>query len=218
MIKTRYFVKSSLTSTVKLDFKLKKQVLRLNELSLKNYASNKVSKTIKDRIQIDKAASVYKFVNTFNLSSLHKKALRFIERCFTVVSDSESFKQLDYNLISKILASSSLLITSEIEVFNVAERWLNYNIKERCKYAKDILLKVRLHLLSKDTIRQLLDGSKFFKKDNDCIKILNEYLNCKNIYFLNTSSVYQKNRYCNQNSFRILVYVLLQVQNVLVKV
>ena len=50
-------------------------------------------------------------------------------------------------------------------MFNVAEIRLNYNIKERSKYAKHILLKIRLHLLSKDTIRQLLNGSKFFKKD-----------------------------------------------------
>ena len=101
--------------------------------------------------------------------------------------------------ISKILASSELSITSEIEVFKVAERWLNYNIKERSKYAKDILLKVRLHLLSKDTVRLLLDDSTFFIKDDDCVEILNKY--CEDISFLNTSSAYQKSRCCNQNSY-----------------
>ena len=136
---------------------------------------------------------------------LCKTTLRFIERCFTVVSDNESFNQLDYNLILKIFASSSLLITSEIEVFKVAEIWLNYNIKERRKYAKNILLKVRLHLLSKDTLQQLLDDSTFFKKDHVCIKLLNKILNCQGICFLNTSSVYQKSRYCSQKSFKIVV-------------
>ena len=178
---------------------------RINKLSLKKDANSKICTPTFEILQIKNAAIVHQFANLFSLLDLCKTTLRFIERCFTIVSDNESFKQLDYDLIKKILASSNLLTTSEIEVFNVAETWLNYNIKERCKCAKDILLKVRLHLLSKDTIRQLLDGSKFFKKDNDCIKILNEYLNCKNIYFLNTSSVYQKSRYCNQNSFRILV-------------
>ena len=66
-------------------------------------------------------------------------------------------------------------------------------------------MKVRLNLLSKDTIRQLLDSSTFFKKDRDCLKILNSFLNCEHSSFLNTSSVNLKSRYCSQKSFNILV-------------
>ena len=180
-------------------------VARLNKFSLNEDASSKISTKILIKLQIKNAASVYLFVNLFSFQSIHKTTLMFIECCFTVVSDTDSFKQLDYTSISKILASSSLFITSEIEIFKVAERWLNYDIEERSKYAKDILLKVRLHLLSKDTIQQLIDNSKIFKKDYDCVKILNGILYCEDISSVNTSSVYQKSRYCIRKSFNILV-------------
>ena len=67
------------------------------------------------------------------------------------------------------------------------------------------MLKIRLHLLSKDTVRKLLDVSTFFNKDFDCVKILNEILHCEDVSFVNTSNVYQYSRYCNQKSFKILV-------------
>ena len=103
-------------------------VIRLNKLSLNEDASNIVTTTMKERIQIKNAASVYQFVNLFNVPSLQKAILRFIESCFTIISDTDNFKQLEYASISKIFASSSLFITTEVEVFKVAERWLNYNI------------------------------------------------------------------------------------------
>ena len=177
---------------------------RINKLSLKKDANSKICTPTFEILQIKNAAIVHQFANLFSLLDLCKTTLRFIECCFTVVSNNESFNQLDYNLISKIFASSSLLITSEIEVFKVAEIWLNYNIKERRKYAKNILLKVRLHLLSKDTLQQLLDDSTFFKKDRVCLKLLNKILNCQGICFLNTSSVYQKSRFVIKNLLKYL--------------
>ena len=167
--------------------------------------SNKVSVIIKEKTEIKNAACVYQFVNIFNLPSLHKATLSYIERCFTIESDTDNFYQLDYTLISKILASSSLFITSEIEVFNVAQRWLNYDIQDRRKYTNYLLLKVRLNLLSKDTIRKLLNDSKFSNKDNLCIEFLREVLDCRESKLKKYSSIYHRSRYCTQKSFRLLV-------------
>ena len=112
---------------------------------------------------------------------------------------------LEYNLISKILASSELLITSEIEVFKVANSWLNHNNKERSKYAKGLLLKVRLPLLSTETIRHLLLDSKCFEKNDSCVKFLNKILKCKVNDFYKCSSNYHTSRYCNQKYFKLLI-------------
>ena len=180
-------------------------VSRLNKLSLNEDTRSKTETTILKNLHIKSAAFVYQFVNLFNLPSLHKTTLRFIERCFTIVCDTVSFLELNYSSISKILASSSLLITSEVEVFNIAERWLNHNIKERSKYAKDILIKARLHLLSNDTIQKLLHESTFLKNDNGCAKIIKEMLNCREKNLIEISSIYQTRRYCNDKSFKLIV-------------
>ena len=152
---------------------------KFKKLSLNENKVSTVCKLLKEKLQIKNAALVYQFVNLFNLSPLKSSTLSYIKRCFTIVSDNESFLELELYLISKILTSSGLLITSEIEVFKVVDRWLNYNIEERSKYAEDLLLKVRLHLLSTETLRYLLIDSELFEKDDGCVKILNKVLECK---------------------------------------
>ena len=92
--------------------------------------------TIKEKLQVKNAASVYQFSTIFHLPSLQKATLSYIERCFTIVSDTESFVHLNFTSLSKVLTRSGLLITSEIEVFKAADKWLDHNIKERSKYAK----------------------------------------------------------------------------------
>ena len=94
-------------------------------------------------------------MNLFNSSSLQNSTNSYIKRCFTFLNNNEQFLELEYNFFSKILASSGLLITSEIEVFYAADKWLNHNIEERSKYAENLLLKVRLQLPSIETIRHL---------------------------------------------------------------
>ena len=178
---------------------------RLNKISLNKNAVSLICKILKEKLQIKNAALAYQFVNLFNLSSIKNSTLSYIQRLFTIVSDEKSFLELEHNFFSKIIASSELLITSEIEVLKVASRWLNHDIEERSKYADDILLKVRLHLLSTETIRHLLYDSTYFKKHDSCVKTLNEMLDCREKKSYKSSSIYHASRYCNQKYFKLLV-------------
>ena len=180
-------------------------ITRINKLSLNENACDKIFTVLKQKLQLKNSAFLYQFVYLFNLSRLRNSTLSFIQRCFTIVSDNESFLELDYNSISKILASSELLITSEVEVFKVTKRWLNYNIEERSKNAKDLYLKARLHLLSAETIRRLLNDENFFEKGDCCAEILNQMLDCKEKKIFKFSSNYHTIRYCNQKYFKQLV-------------
>ena len=97
------------------------------------------------------------------------------------------------------------MITTEVEVFYTADRWLNHNIEERRKYVEDLLSKVRFHLLSSETIRHLFNNSTFFKKDGGCLKFLSKILDCRtkrlNTFLINS----HKSRYCNHTYFKLLV-------------
>ena len=86
-------------------------IIRINKFSLNKNACDKIFTTLKQKIELKDSAFVYQFVNLFNLSSLRNSTFSFIQRCFTIVSDNESFLELQYNFISKILSSSELLIT-----------------------------------------------------------------------------------------------------------
>ena len=127
--------------------------------------------------------------------------MSFIERCFPIVVDNQNYLHLDFSLVAKILSSSELNIHSEIEVFKAAITWIKHNSEERSKYAKQLLLKVRLNLLSEGALKHMLDCSLLLTENIECIKIL---LNQKCFYPAKTDKYYT-NRYCCQNNFNILV-------------
>ena len=111
-----------------------------------------------------------------------------IESCFIMLVETQNFLELDYHLVSQLLANSELHTTSEVEVFNSAIQWLKYD--QRKNYTRNILLKVRLPLLSNPTLRYILKEFLPFADMNiykDCVAMLQEVLENK-IMFIQTNS------------------------------
>ena len=165
--------------------------------------SNRISEISKENLSAENAAVLYPLASLFNLTNLKKASYEYLERCFTIIVDDKNFIELEHTHVLRLLKSSELLITSEIEVYNAANRWLNHNIDERSKYAKNLLLKVRLTLLSDETIRLLLSGSAYFSRDKSCSKLLNDFLECKNSVCLSSFNIHNSSRYCSHNKFSI---------------
>ena len=111
---------------------------------------------IKEHINKHTVSLYYKIADIYKIYNLAAVSFSCIERCFTTVMDTESFLELDIKLIRKILYSSELHITSELEVFNAVDNWICHNTKERCKFAKCLLLTVRLSLLSDPALNYIL--------------------------------------------------------------
>ena len=131
---------------------------------------------------------VYKLTKVFGLSSFARKTLCRIESCFIMLVETQNFLELDYHLVSQLLANSELHTTSEVEVFNSAIQWLKYD--QRKNYTRNILLKVRLPLLSNPTLRYILKEFLPFADMNiykDCVAMLQEVLENK-IMFIQTNS------------------------------
>ena len=162
---------------------------------------NKVFKGVEKKVQTHNAATYYQLSRFFHIPNLYKTTFIYIERCFSVVTETKSFLELDFNSISNLLASSNLLIDSEVQVYNAGNTWLKYNIEERCKFAKLLLLKVRLNLLSNRTLKFLLDESSGIAKNNECIDMLNDM----NIFIKNKTIVYSRRRFCDDEMFSILI-------------
>ena len=175
--------------------------IKLTNYSLNEHLISEEFGSFNKKIQIKNAVLFYQLAVQFNLSDLNVTVLRYIERCFSMIVETESFLELDFNTVSKILASSSLQIDSEVEVYNATSKWLNYNIEERSKFAKQLLLKIRLNLLSDNCLKYILNDFSRISANVDCIKLLkNRY----NVY-QNVSTIHNKSRQCNQNMFNILV-------------
>ena len=115
--------------------------------------------------------------------------------------ETEDFIELDFSSISEILASSNLQIDSEVEVYNAANKWLSFKTEERSKFAKQLLIKVRLNLLSDQTLKYLLNESSCFSTYDECVKVLNN----EDSLYHDESVFINKSRHCDQDIFSILV-------------
>ena len=180
-------------------------IITLNKLSLKDNVLSNLSESIEENLQTENAACFYHLVKRFNLKSLVVTVFEYVARCFTILVETPSFLELDFTLVSKILASSELLITTELEVLNAANAWLSYNTEERKKFAKDLLLKVRLPLLSDHALKHISNESSCFTKIVECVNLLKQVSDYKDNFYRYKSSISCTRRYCNQKLFNILI-------------
>ena len=120
---------------------------------------------MEDNVNMKNAIKLFSVSTVFKLSNLPKLSLCYIERGFPIVADSKDFLELDFVSLVKILLSSELLTDTELQVFNAAEFWLNYS-KERSYYAKAILSRIRLSLLSVPALKNILAKESCFTINN----------------------------------------------------
>ena len=99
---------------------------------------------------IKNAAKYYRIAELFRFPDLEKRTLSFIRPRLSEVVKTCNFKELDLKSLKNILDSSSVHAkTSELIVFKAALAWIEFT-DERNKHAEDLLLKIRLPLLSDD--------------------------------------------------------------------
>ena len=173
-------------------------VLKLNEDIL-------ISQYVDDKITFKNVSTFYQLAKLNKLTSLAELTFSYIERCFSIVAETQNFLEIEFNFIGKILKSSELSVRSELEVLNAATSWLKHNSNERSKFAKQLLLTVRLPLLSDHALDYILNSVPAYNENIECVDILKQISNDKETCFQNKSSNHYTSRYCNQNKFNILI-------------
>ena len=168
---------------------------------LEKDVESETSNYLQGNISHENVATYYKFAETFKLESLANSTSLYIQRCFEIVSETENFLNLDFPLAAKILASSKLSLATELEVFNGVHAWINHNIEERSKHARDMLLKVRLPSLSDDALKYIKASS--LTKIKDCSELMDDVLKRNGNAYRTKSPVYFTNR--SKNMFNVLL-------------
>ena len=95
------------------------QAIKQNEIFLNDDETKKIFDYFKVHKRFRKIET-YCLLSTVVFSSA-KMFLRFIELHFVMIAETDNFLQLDFKLVNKILSSSCLSITSEVEVFQAAD-------------------------------------------------------------------------------------------------
>ena len=177
--------------------------MKKNKVLLDESEEDKIHMFMKAQSDQNNFLILFNLSILFKLSSLCKDLKSYIECCFPMASDSNNFLDLDFVSLKKILSSSGLNIDSELEIFDAADSWLRYDMFERGKYAKYLLSKVRLSLLSVPALNQILTKLSSFSVDKDCTNVIKKALT-DNKDLISTTCI-TTSRYCNKNSFNFLV-------------
>ena len=148
--------------------------MKLNMILLNEIEVNKKDKTTTCITNVKNCLITHQISNIFYLPNSSKISMSLIERCFLMIGDSKNFLELDFYYVKKTISSNELNIDSELQVFNAADSWLSHDITQRSKYAKDLLSKVRLPLLSIPVLKQILDrvSSKYYECSHICGAVL----------------------------------------------
>ena len=177
--------------------------MKFNKMLLNANEDDKNKKTTMFKISINNCLLMFCLSNIFKLTNESKISTSIIERWFPTTASSENFLYLGIFYVRKILSSSELNIDSELQVFNAANSWLCLDITERSIYAKNLLSKVRLTLLSIPDLKKILDKKSPFRFIDDCKNMIKAVL--VNKQQLNPISCKITSRYCNQNNFNIII-------------
>ena len=121
-------------------------------------------------------------------------------------SETDNFLQLKVKMQEEIISRSSLLVTTEIEVYQVVAKWINYNFKEREKFSKKLLHKTRLPLLAEKTLKKILTEKSCFRENKDSLSVVNDILKGNFDFYKNKPSKFFTARYCGHDSFDILYF------------
>ena len=82
----------------------------------------------------------------------------YIHRWFTMVAKTKNFLKLDFDRVNKILSSSELCISSELEIYHAGDLWLSCEHSDRVNFAKSLFLKIRFPLLSDHATQHVLQN------------------------------------------------------------
>ena len=160
---------------------------------------------MKDKMTTHNVLTFYSLAKLYKLCIISEPSLLYIERCFPMLVETQNFLHLDFSIVAEILGNSELDIHSEVEIFDAVITWLKNKSEKRNNYAKQLLTKVRLSLLSEHALKYVLDEVLLFSEDDGFVNILKTVLDNNSINSQNRSKICLTSRYCNQNKYNMII-------------
>ena len=121
------------------------------------------AKYLKDELTIDNCLHFLKMAELYDLMDCKQETKTFILQNFVPVAQNEDFKDLSLDMLCDFLADDHLHAQTELEVFQVAVKWITKH-PDRQTVAKSVLELIRYGLIRPDqmdivysTTRQLND-------------------------------------------------------------
>ena len=147
----------------------------LQNSKLKLYISEKIV----DNLTMNNCYFYFQLAKLFFLNDLHDFLLNSYLKCYLTKIDTKMFFNLSFADVSTLISCSKLQIDSEFEMFNAVIDWVTYKADERKVYIDKLLSLVRLPLLTKDELINVVRAHPLCSKNKNCKSVVRKALEIK---------------------------------------
>ncbi|XP_059172839.1 kelch-like protein 18 [Physella acuta] len=129
---------------------------------------------LKNRLEPSSCLSVRQFADQYQCCSLVEAANKYIQNNFQQVALSSDFLTLPKSEVLEILSRDELHIISEEQVFEAVMRWIKHDSDARVKDLPELMVKVRLPLLTPQYLSDKVATEDIIKNSLQCRDLLDE--------------------------------------------
>ena len=120
------------------------------------------------------SVDMYNLAEQFNLLPLKERALTLILHHFEDIAKRDDFLRFSPKFLSEILADNRLSTFSELKLFHLVLRWLNYNKHERLKHTYQLMSHIRFPLIPPADLVDIVMAEPLMKTDPQCLELVLE--------------------------------------------
>ncbi|PVD35896.1 hypothetical protein C0Q70_02865 [Pomacea canaliculata] len=128
----------------------------------------------KDRLNVQNCLTLRAFADQYMCVSLVEATNKFIQFNFKQVSDTEEFYALGKQDVVEIISYDELNVNSEEEVFEAVLNWVKFKEAERKVFLPELMVKVRLPLLTPPYLSDRVATENLIKNSLLCRDLLDE--------------------------------------------
>ncbi|KAK0041311.1 kelch-like protein 18 [Biomphalaria pfeifferi] len=129
---------------------------------------------LKSKLDSSSCLSVRQFADQYQCPSLVEAANKYIQNNFRHVALSSDFLSLPKSEVLEILSHDELYVTSEEQVFESAMRWIKHDPENRVKDLPELMVRVRLPLLTPQYLSDHVATEDIIKNSLQCRDLLDE--------------------------------------------
>ncbi|XP_063430646.1 kelch-like protein 18 [Mytilus trossulus] len=129
---------------------------------------------LKRRLKPYNVLGVRTFGDQYMCTSLVEATNKYLQKHFKEIMKSEEFFNLSLTDVLEIITRDELNIDSEEQVFEAVINWVKQNTEERCKALPELMVKVRLPLLTPHYLSDRVATEELIKNSLQCRDLLDE--------------------------------------------
>ena len=134
------------------------------------------SEFLMTEISCKTCVDILNLAEMYTLSQVRQSGIQYVVSHFDKLIDTEQFYRLHKNHLAIILQSNKLCVASELHLFNIVRRWVDYDSGERMKCVFPLLQNIRFALMSAEDIVDQVASSSLISADERCHTLVDEAL------------------------------------------